>query len=126
MLHEAGLIVPDYIGQDGEQRPTRHANEFWDSYGVAVHPGQQQEADLVFFSKTGVFPTHIGIVVDAERYIHAPGFDDTEVEILPIPDEHIEAIDGTGRVLYTRNPIGFKSPARPAEQPTYRLHQALV
>lgn len=125
VLKTAGLMIPDYIGQDGIRRPIRHANEFWDSYGIAIHDEQKQRADLVFFSRNGVFPTHIGIVRDEETYIHAPGRDGTKVEIKPI-DNDLIAVSSTARVIYTRNPIGFKSPSHVIEHPTYRYHQVPI
>lgn len=125
VLRAAGLAVPDYIGQDGCRRPVRHANEFWDSYGIAVHEGLQRPGDLVFFSRTGEFPTHIGIVRDEEMYIHAPGRDGTTVEVRALESERIVSTATEG-VIYARNPIGFKSPSQAAEQTTYRYHQKLI
>lgn len=122
MLNKAGVAVPDYVGQDGVHRPIRHANEFWDSYGIAVHDEYRQPGDLIFFSRRGSFPTHIGIVRDEESYIHAPGTSESRVEASPISYETI-AKSGIKRQLYARNPIGFKSPVVKIEQPTYRYHQ---
>lgn len=122
VLHEAGLIIPDYLGQDGDRRPVRHANEFWDSYGVAVHDENKQPGDLIFFSRKGTFPTHVGIVRDAETYIHAPGTAESKIETRPISYETI-AKRGIERQLYSINPIGFKSPTVKVDQPTYRYHQ---
>lgn len=117
------MVIPDYIGQDGLRRPIRHANEFWDSYGIAVHDGLQRGGDLIFFSRTGRMPTHIGIMVDEETYIHSPGQDNMQVEISTVNRAAIMN-DGMESVIYSRNPIGFKSPAQPIAQPTYRYHQA--
>ncbi|HKX24093.1 MAG TPA: NlpC/P60 family protein, partial [Candidatus Saccharimonadales bacterium] len=69
VLSAAGLAVPSFIGQDGLERPTRHANEFWDSYGIPIHDEARQPGDLIFFSREGDRPTHIGILRDAETYI---------------------------------------------------------
>lgn len=123
MLTEAGLEVPDYIGLDGQPRPTRHANELYDHYGVAVHLGLQVGGDLVFFSKDGSRPTHVGIVRDEETYIHAPGHDGTQVAIGHICVTNI-VTDYLGRKIYATNPIGFKSPTVANEKPTYRWHQS--
>jgi len=122
VLRKAGLVIPDYTGQDGVCRPIRHANEFWDSYGIAVHDEYRQPGDLIFFSRRGSFPTHIGIVRDEESYIHAPGTSESKVEIGPISYEAI-AKSGIERQLYARNPIGFKSPTVKIKQPAYRHHQ---
>lgn len=122
VLHEVGLTIPEYIGQDNIKRPIRHANEFWDNYGVVVHDGSKQPGDLIFFSRKGLFPTHIGIVRDEESYIHAPGTAESKVEVQPISYEAI-AKRSIEHQFYTRNPIGFKSPMVKMEQPTYRYHQ---
>lgn len=122
VLSQAGLAIPEYTGQDGVRRPIRHANEFWDSYGVTVHDEYRQPGDLIFFSKRGSFPTHVGIVCDEESYIHAPGTSESTVEVQAITYEAI-AKSGLERQLYARNPIGFKSPVAKIEQPTYRYHQ---
>lgn len=103
----------------------RHANELWDTYGIAVHAGRHQKADLIFFSRTGLFPTHIGIVRDEESYIHAPGRDNTKIKVEPIVYESIVP-RGAIRAIYSKNPIGFKSPSRVIEQPTYRYHQTPI
>jgi cell wall-associated NlpC family hydrolase len=122
VLREAGLYVPDFIGMDGERRSIRHASEFWDHYGIAVHSDLVSPGDLLFMSRTGQVPTHIGIVRDEETYIHAPGRDETHVEIAPIVSAGI-ATKGLARKLYSRNPIGFKSPTERRANPTYRYHQ---
>lgn len=122
MLREVGLAIPDYYGQDGVQRPIRHANEFWDSYGIAVHDENRQAGDLIFFSREGSFPTHIGIMYDEDVYIHAPGIAESKVRMQPISYALI-AKRGIERQLYSRNPIGFKSPVMQIEEPTYRSHQ---
>lgn len=122
VLSAAGLAVPSFIGQDGLERPTRHANEFWDSYGIPIHDEARQPGDLIFFSREGDRPTHIGILRDAETYIHAPGKDETVVEAKPIIPELIAA-DSLRFQFYRRNPIGFKSPATSLSRPTRRRHQ---
>lgn len=122
VLCKVGLTIPEYIGQDSVHRPIRHANEFWDNYGIAIHDKYKQPGDLIFFSRRGSFPTHIGIVSDEESYIHAPGTDESRVEVRPISYESI-AKRSIERQFYARNPIGFKSPTIEIEQPTYRYHQ---
>jgi len=125
VLNKVGLIIPEYIGQDGVRRPIRHANEFWDNYGITVHDEYTLPGDLIFFSRRGSFPTHIGIVYDEGLYIHAPGTNESRVEVQPISYEAI-ASRGIERQFYARNPIGFKSPTIEIEQPTYRYHQKPV
>lgn len=125
VLNQAGLHVPDYIGIDGVRRPVRHANEFWDNYGIAVHHDAYQSGDLILFSKNGHLPTHIGIVRDEESYIHAPGREHTRVTVDAIAHEAILHA-GIIRAPYSINPIGFKSPVMPVAQPTLRYHQQLI
>lgn len=125
VLQGAGLCVPNYIGMDGVRRPIRHASEFWDHYGVNVGTNPQG-GDLIFFSRKGTMPTHIGVVRDEETYIHAPGYNDTRVEVATIKREPIVGKMAVGRVLYATNPIGFKAPTIPYNKPTYRYHQQLA
>lgn len=125
VLTSAGLTIPDYIGMDDRRRPIRHANEFWDHYGVGVHTGLHQPGDLLFFSRNGRFPTHIGIVAGEDMYIHAPGRDGTLVEEVRIEHSEISP-QGIAGAIYGRNPIGFKALALPLENPTYRYHQQIV
>lgn len=126
VLQQSGLIIPDFIGIDGVQRPIRHASEFWDHYGVSTH--EPEKGDLVLFSRNGKFPTHIGIMRDPESYIHAPGQDGTKVCIAALTLETIRRKDYVQRArhLYTVNPIGFKAPVVPVHQPTYRYHQEVA
>lgn len=92
---------------------------------MARHEGLHQSGDLIFFSRNGQFPTHIGIVRDEETYIHAPGSNNTKVEVQSMETELL-AVQGLEGMIYSKNPIGFKSPSQPADQPTYRYHQQLI
>jgi len=127
VLNHAGLQVPDYMGQDGNLRPIRHASEYWDHYGVTVHADLRQPGDLIFFSRTGEYPSHIGIVRDQETYIHSPGQDGQQVcvapiEKCPITGEYKKA----SRKLYVENPIGYKVPTVALDEPNYRYHQRIL
>ncbi len=84
----------------------RHANEYFDSYGIPIHKEVIQPWDLIFFSRDWLIPKHIGIVISSDEYIHAPGKLDTKVEIKKIADELIEK--NTPWKIYTQNPIWFK------------------
>lgn len=125
VLNQAGLTIPDYIGQDGENRPIRHANEYWDNYGIAVHEGLQQGGDLVFFSHNGLFPSHVGIMLDEGEYIHASGRDNPSVEVKPLIFRQIPVTDRE-QAIYSRSPIGFKSPTYALDDPSYRYHQQRI
>lgn len=110
---------------DAETRPIRHANEFWDHYGATIQTSPEA-GDLIFFSRHGLFPTHIGIMQDAQRYIHAPGTTGSRVSIEVMTEERIATAHAMGRVLFHTNPIGFKAPTTAHPSPTYRHHQQLA
>lgn len=95
VLKRTGVPLPDSI---------RHANEFFDKYGVLVHifsPG-----DLIFFSNKGEAPNHIGLVYDENQYIHAPGKRNSVIEIKSW--ERRQIANKNNNRIYTENPIGFK------------------
>jgi cell wall-associated NlpC family hydrolase len=107
VLTECGLAVPKI----------RHVNRYFDAYGVFVHEENRQAGDLVFFSGTGIFPNHMGMMIDRDTCIHAAGrrspvvMLEPYVEISPaiIPQvSHYKYPDAAS--LYSRNPIGFKRP----------------
>lgn len=97
VLQEAGVELPEYL---------RHTNQFFDSFGVLVHWSLQKRGDLVFFSKNGLSPTHMGIVLDPQRFVHAPGKEGSEVEIGTLMTKPIR--DLSEEAIYAVNPIGFK------------------
>ena len=86
----------------------RHCNEFFDSFGVLVHEDFFSRGDLIFLSRDGSRPTHIGIVIDKRSYIHAPGVNDSKVCISEIPREIIVPKNTKNSIIYSHNPIGFK------------------
>lgn len=96
ILKSINFVLPSSI---------RHCNEFFDSFGVLVHREHISLGDLIFFSREGTRPTHIGIMVDGENYIHAPGLNGTEVCIEKV---HSSLIKPLPNQIYTVNPIGFK------------------
>lgn len=107
VLSEAGLAIPDYLLHDGTRAPIRHANEFFDHYGVFVQYGCQKAGDLVFRSLRGKWPEHMGIMVDETSYVHAfisrGRVMQTELSLEVIAHDD-------SRQIYTHNPIGFKRP----------------
>lgn len=132
VLRQAGLHIPDYLDLSDVRRPVRHANEYWEHYGVPVHAECRQPGDLILFARdawhpryTGGQPTHIGIVMDEDRYIHSPGQPHLWVEVQPI-DERPIAIPPGKPTQYVSNPIGYKAPMRPARHPTYRFPSRLI
>jgi cell wall-associated NlpC family hydrolase len=40
--------------------------------GSSVLAGEQRPGDLIFFATTGGGPSHVGIAVDGDRFVHAP------------------------------------------------------
>lgn len=59
------------FGQAGVQVPRTVAALF--HAGLAVGPGQHGIGDLVFFATTSArAPTHVGIVLGGDRFVHAP------------------------------------------------------
>jgi len=96
LLNTIGILLPPNI---------RHCNEFLDSFGVHVHDECKLPGDLIFFSRNGQRPTHIGIVTDHNHYIHAPGLSGSTVCV----DEISHAtIPPQSAQIYLKNPIGFK------------------
>lgn len=58
------------FGQIGTFLPRETRDQF--GVGAAVPIGAQRPGDLVFFTTTAPGPSHVGIVVDAARFVHAP------------------------------------------------------
>lgn len=87
----------------------RHCDEYFRCFGDFVHEGFQRRGDLVFFSKNGIFPTHMGLLVDENHLIHAPGLDgftvcEEEMVKQPIPINEAYRV----KQIYGSNPIGYK------------------
>lgn len=95
----------------GLDEPTlRYTNEYCDRYGAFVHEENAKPGDLVCFSKKGRAPTHIGIALDGQMMIDAPGFASTVVGIREwITTPPTETGEG---VIYSRNPIALRRAAR--------------
>lgn len=88
----------------------RHTNEFFDSFGVFIHSEALDRGDLVFFSWDGYVPRHIGVMISKDKYIHAPGRDNTVVEIDTL--KMTEICSPNPGQIYFHNPIGFKRLAK--------------
>jgi cell wall-associated NlpC family hydrolase len=110
---------------DGVRRPIRHANEFWEHYGVPVHGQRKLPGDLIVFARRKRHPNHIGIVASESTYIHSPGWPDEHVEIQEIVDEPIVYEPGQ-RGQYVCNPIGYKALVQVAARPTYRFPMRVI
>ncbi len=87
-----GLTIPNDL---------RHTSELFDHFGIFAHQGR--EGDLVFFSKEGLAPKHVGIMVSNREYVHRKG-DTVEIAELKVTKIPIRRQNQ----LYRLNPIGFK------------------
>jgi len=85
----------------------RHSNEQFDTLGIFVHIEFCCAGDLVFFSKKGIVPTHVGIMISHNEYIHAPGRTGMVVEVNKL-DQKIIKFRGMNPQIYFSNPVGFK------------------
>lgn len=106
VLTKAGVEIPPHI---------RHAREFFDFFGVTIHESQKKPGDLVFFSRHGIYPNHVGIVVSDKQCIFSTGMRKGSVVKKNIHRNYKTKIDPTDpKVIYTKNPIGYKRIAFPA------------
>jgi len=96
------LKKANFPGIDG----IRHCNEFFDNFGVLIHPEFADKGDLVFFSRDGRVPRHIGIMISRYSYIHAPGNNNTVVIVSTLKEKLIKS--SLHNQIYLHNPIGFK------------------
>ena len=94
--------------------------DYADRVGVFIHPEAAEKGDLVFFSRNGLIPTHIGMLVDKNKFVHSPGKDGKSVEVVsiraflrnnPTTHEEIPRIHGQ---IYFKNPIFFKRLSLPS------------
>ncbi len=97
VLQKVGIAVPKEI---------RHVSDFFDHFGIFVQ--RQKKGDLVFFSSKGLFPGHMGIMINDEEYVHSPGKNDARIVVAELKRTAIPLLDP--RQLYVENPIGFKTP----------------
>ncbi|PIN90558.1 hypothetical protein COU60_01310 [Candidatus Pacearchaeota archaeon CG10_big_fil_rev_8_21_14_0_10_34_76] len=107
----SGFPLPRVPGTD---RTIRHSAEFFDLFGIHIHDEAARRGDLVFSSRNGVFPTHIGLYLGNGEVVHSPGFDNTEICVMPLESifgKPVRYDPDKGDQIYFRNPIGFKRPA---------------
>lgn len=97
----------------------RHANEFMRRI-PSVDPDIEEAlpGDLVFFSRTGDRPTHVGVMAGRDEYVHAPGTgkptaDGTPETVVRSRLVIAPIVSPLGQpTLYRRNPIGIRRLAR--------------
>jgi len=98
VLTKSGIPLPEEI---------RHTNEFFDSFGFFIQPQARRKGDLIFFSYDGgITPTHMGILLDSNTYIHAPGKNNTIISKETIMQKSIKSKFEDRH--YFENPIGYK------------------
>lgn len=117
VLNEAGILIPVYRMTN---KRIRHSKEFFDHFGILVHEEAGQPGDLVFFTRKGIRPTHVGMYLGDKNMIHSPGSKGRFVTITSIEDyikkNHIRFSKGERPVIYVRNPIGYKRPLLPGSE----------
>ena len=91
----------------------RHSEEFFDFMGYSVHSRARRSGDLIFFSRNGTRPTHVGIYLGDDFFIHSPGKDNSEVKIISVKGFCKRNLlkfnpDGKYPQIYFENPIGYK------------------
>lgn len=105
VLEKSGIKVPDHV---------RHAREFFDYFGVSVHKNKVLPGDLVFFTRYGIYPNHMGIVLSKDKYIFSSGMKKGEIKTASIYNSYKSHIEKDApQVMYTSNPIGYKRIALP-------------
>lgn len=113
ILEKSGVRIPKNI---------RHAREFFDYFGVLVHEDKKKPGDLVFFSRYGTYPNHVGIVISDDEYIFSSGMRKGSVVIKKIKGTYRTKKNASAHeTIYTKNPIGFKRIAYPKGNYQYVL-----
>lgn len=109
----------NFLLQQAEYPDTipRHSNEQFDTLGILIHWEFRDVGDIVFFSRNGTAPTHVGIMISSDEYVHAPGNKNTFVRVDKLEQKIIKP-KGVGppvyfpkdkiSQIYFSNPIGFK------------------
>ncbi len=99
VLREAGYDLPqDLI----------HARDFFDSFGIFIPQSEAGVGDLIFFSKFGKMPSHVGIyagdgrIVHSSRLIGRVGYSRIEELYVKFP----RVLEGS---KWDLNPIGYKT-----------------
>jgi hypothetical protein len=104
----SGFICVLLEKNDIDLNGSRFVNELFDNFGVLVHEGLHIPGDLVFFTRDGIYPAHIGIVISATEYIHAPGYKNTKIKISKIQSYKFKPRSDKGTLIYNSAIIGFK------------------
>ncbi len=117
---ESGISIPNV---PGAEKRIRRSGEFFDFFGFLVHEQFRQQGDLVFFSRDGCRPSHLGIYIGDGRIIHSLGIDDLKVSISSIDDfvknnyprfnPLFDSKEGCPQI-YSANPIGYKRAVVPS------------
>lgn len=105
------LLDLELLTKDG--KCLRHSEEFFCHLGIFVHEDAIRPGDIVFFSRNGYRPDHLGFYTGDGKMIHSPGKEGRKVEIVPIKEfvskRPLEYDPKSGySQIYFRNPIGYK------------------
>jgi cell wall-associated NlpC family hydrolase len=93
-------------------RLIRHSEEFLDWFGIMVHEKAKKPGDLIFFSRNGFRPNHVGIYLGDDHFIHSQGKDSMTVDISHLDERNgIKFNPSRGKEqIYYKNPIAYKRP----------------
>jgi cell wall-associated NlpC family hydrolase len=103
-------FVQYVFGTHGRRLPRTTGEQF--AVTNAIPRGRAQAGDLVFFRTTSRGPSHVGILVDGQRFVHAPSERGAvRVEALALPYWSARLV-GFRRVQVTPPPGPTQAPSR--------------
>lgn len=104
-------FVQYVFGAHGHRLPRTTVEQF--AATDAVPKGRAHAGDLVFFRTTSRGPSHVGILVDGQQFVHAPSERGVvRVESLSLPYWRARLL-GFRRVQTKQPPVPTQSPGRP-------------
>lgn len=104
-------FVQYVFGAHGRRLPRTTGEQF--SVTAAITRDRARAGDLVFFRTTSRGPSHVGILVDGQHFVHAPSERGVvRVESLALPYWSARLL-GFRRIPPTRQPAAAPAPVRP-------------